>query len=312
MTRRRTSNRPTPRRAASAPEPDGRTPLRRSFESDDLLFFGQFLLDRCGTLAAVEALTDDPLPPERFDDDAVPAQDRAIVGTVLDLIEPVCERHLDGEYATVLKRLVAIAAAHPQRPLRTRTSPDRLAAAMVWIALVGNADRRVGTSRGAGSIWWWFEVTSCTKLARTVATTLGFRPEPRFDGPVGWDQDLGVYFRSSALLQSRCRRLLISQRESVNARVVEEEERRRLARPAVRSGTQVRMRMVESDFALAMRTSVDGGRQMVVLGLGGTSEDPDHLFALSIPEARRLAGAMRCALDAVAVPTQAATTDGPP
>ena len=312
MSRRRKSKRPKPARSACSPDPDRRTPLRRAFESDDLRFFVKFLVDRCGTIDAVESLTDDALLPDCVDDESIPTQDRALVRTLLDLIEPVCERHLDDEYFTVLKRLIATTATHPERPLRTRTSPDRLAAALVWIALVGNADRRVGTARGASPVWWWFDVTSCTKLARGLVTTLGFRPEPRFGGPVGWDEDLGVYFRNTALFHSRYRRSLIAQRASTNARVIDEEERRRVARPAVRTGNQLKMALVESDFALAMKVSLDGGRQMVVLGLGASREDPDNLFALSIPEARRLAGAMQYALDAVAVPTPVVTSNGPP
>jgi len=164
-------------------------------------------------------------------------------------------------------------------------------------------DQLVMSSRGVGLTWSWFGVTSCTQLARKMATTLGFRPESRFGEPVGWDQDQGVYIRNAALLTSPCRKELISQREGVNKSILEQEERQRLKRPMVRSGDQVRMRLVEANYALAARTRLESGRQVVVLGLGGTSHDPDQMFALSIPEARRLLAGMQCAVDSLPLAT---------
>lgn len=300
MSTRRKNNRPraVQKRSAGSPPLDTRSPLRRASESDEF-YVGRSLVDRCGSIDSVEGLTSDVLAPDPFDWSIVPAEDRAVVEVMLGLLESVCEDHLDSEYFTVMKRLIEVAAIHPEQPLRARTSPDRLAAALLWIGLVANMDRLLMSSRGTARIWWWFDVTSCSRLARKVATTLGFRPEPRFEQPVGWDQDQGVYTRNPALLTSRCRMGLISQRERVNEMIVEEEERRRLERPMIRSGNQVRMRLVETDYAMAARTSLESGRQVVVLGLGGTSDDPDHLFSLSIPEARRLLAGMQCAVDSL-------------
>jgi len=164
-------------------------------------------------------------------------------------------------------------------------------------------DRLVMSSRGTRLVWWWFNVSSCTRLARKMATTLGFRPESRYDEPVGWDQDAGVYVRDATLLTSRCRKELISQRESANQLILEDEERRRQMRPMLRSGNKVRMRLVETDYAMSARTSVESGRQVVVLGLGGTRDDPDDMYALSVPEARRLLAGMQRAVDSLPMPT---------
>ncbi len=233
----------------------------------------------------------------------MPAEDRTVVDAVLRLVEPVCADRLDPEYLTVMKRLIELAAVHPARPLRTRTSPDRLAAALMWVALVGNMDRLVTSSRGAGLVWWWFDVTSCTHLARSMATTLGMRPKPHYGGePVGWAEDNRVFLRDAGLLTSRCRKELIVHRDRINELIVEQEEHQRLMRPTVHGGGQVRLRLVETDFALSARTSLDNGRQVIVLGLGGTSKDPDQLFALSIPEARRLLGRVRGAIDSLPLP----------
>jgi hypothetical protein len=219
---------------------------------------------------------------------------------VLELLESVCRNHLDDEYLTVLRRLLAFAAAHPEKPLRARTEPERLAAALAWIALVGNVDTRISGRDGSEVVWWWFGVTSCKRLARSLATTLGLRPEPRFGRPVGWDEDRGVYFKNVDLLHSRCRQWLISQRAQLIANILEREERQRLARPVVHDGSNAEMRAVEADFAMALKIAQDGGRQIVMLGLGQSSADPDHLFALSVPEAYRLLAGLQRALDSVA------------
>ena len=87
--------------------------------------------------------------------------------------------------------------------------------------------------------------------------------------------------------------------------LVEQEERKRLARPMVHNGDgQVRIRLVETDFALSVRTSLDAGRQVIALGLGGSKVDPDYVFALSIPEARRLINGVQRALDSNPLPVR--------
>ncbi len=293
------------KRSGDSPPPDTRSPLRRASEVGDGFYFGKSLVARCGTIDSVEALTSDVLSPDPFDWSIVPVEDRAIVESLLGLLESVCEDHLDGEYFTVMRRLIEVAVVHPERPLRTRTTPNRIAAALLWIALVANMDRIVMSSRLTGLLWWWCDVTSCTLLARKMATTLGFRPDDRFGEPVGWDEDRGVYARDAALLTSRCRTELISQRERLNEMILEQEERERLQRPMVRSGNQVQMQLVDTDYALAARTSLESGRQIVILGLGGTPDDADQLFALSIPEARRLLAGMQRAVDSLPFPTLA-------
>ncbi len=282
---------------------DSRSPLRRSYESEDPLFLGQDLIDRCGSIDQLESLTAEPLPAHPVDWGAVPAEDRPLLETLLSLIEPMCLAELDDEYISIVRRLVERCAAHPSRPLRARSRPERLAAALVWVATLGNAEPRVLRTGGIGDIWWWFGVTSCTTIGRTLATTVGFRPTPRYGEEVGWDRDEGVYLRDPALLHSRYRRSLIAQTASLNDYIVEHEERKRLARPMVQSEGQVRLRMVESEFAVAAKTNLRNGRHVVMLGLGGTVTDPDHLFALSIPEARRLLQSVQHAVDSTPIPT---------
>lgn len=308
MSRRRKTNRPKFDRHQrglhdQSSELDARTPLRRASELEDAIFYGQFLVDRCGSIDAVEELADEVLPTEQFDWSAVSADDCLIVQTLLDLIERA-RHHIGDENRTVALRLLAIAAAHPDHPLGARTPPERLAAALVWVALIGNYDPLVSTSRRTSQLWWIFDVTSCVNLGRKMATTLGFRRESYCGEPIGWDEDRGVYFGRATLLNSRCRKDLISQREAVVERILEAEEQQRMARPMVRSGGELHMKLVESDFALAAKTSVGGGRQMVMLGFGAAIDDPDYLFALSIPEARRLIGAAQRAVDSVAMPVR--------
>lgn len=310
MSKKNKKKRKPNRRTTAASEsrtaaPECVSPLRRSFESSDGYFIGQSLIDRCGTIDAVESLTDEVLPFYPVDWSVVPEADREVVETVLDLVDRVCVVHLDAEYRSVSQRLVLLAASHPAFPLRSRTSPDRLAAAILWIALVANMDRLILRSYGPDIVWSWFGVTPCTRMARKIATTLGFRPEPEYGEPVGWDRDKGVYVRDAGLLTSQCRRELIDRRERLNEMLVEQEERKRLARPMVHNGDgQVRTRLVETDFALSVRTSLDAGRQVIALGLGGSKVDPDYVFALSIPEARRLINGVQRALDSNPLPVR--------
>jgi len=151
----------------SAPFAGPSTRLRRALESDHLLVQSlRRRADALGGVTALEDLDDSLLPAESFDWSTVRDTDREVAEDVLRRLDAVATE-LPDEYTTVLRRLLAIACQASEATLRRRSSPERIAAALAWIALKGNQDlggsRRFVTS--ADLLWWRFGVTSCSALA---------------------------------------------------------------------------------------------------------------------------------------------------
>jgi len=161
--------------SGDSPPLDTRSPLRRASEAGESLYLGQGLVDRCGSIDSVEALTSEVLPPDPFDWGIVQAEDRAVVEAMLGLLESVCEDHLDSEYYTIMNRLIEVAVTHPDQPLRTRTSHDRLAAGLLWIALVANMDQLVMSSPDASRNASSAAITAAGILWNMPRWTVNFR-----------------------------------------------------------------------------------------------------------------------------------------
>jgi Domain of unknown function (DUF6398) len=94
-----------------------------------------------GVVGGRQALTDldtEPLPPEDFAWDPIPADVRERVGEVLDLVDGCCDALLDEEYRTACRRLLARAAAADPAIFRRRSRADTAAAAVCWV--IGKAN----------------------------------------------------------------------------------------------------------------------------------------------------------------------------
>jgi hypothetical protein len=97
------------------------------------------------------------------------------VSELLDRIEHFCDRSVDPEFLTIL-RLLAVTAAHDDHPLRRRSSPQRIAAALVWIALRGNMSVGRGQRYSGQTLWFQLGVTSCADLGRRCGHRSGRSP----------------------------------------------------------------------------------------------------------------------------------------
>lgn len=132
-----------------------------------------YLADHVGGTAALAALDDRPLPPEPFDEGAVPVDLVARVGEVRELTDRCCEAFFDAEHRTACHRLLAdVVHADPSILRRGRT--DTAAAAVVW--LVAKANDSFDSYTGGltvGELLGWFGITgSVSQRANTMRDAL--------------------------------------------------------------------------------------------------------------------------------------------
>ena len=169
-----------------------------------------------GGVDALGSLDTEPLPAaEPFEFGGIDPTDLPAVQAVLAALHDHRPPHFDalskllgsyapawlqGEYITILHRLVARAArrgvAHWHR------DPRRMAAAFVWLALGGNRAMGRGRKVPATEIWRWYAVSDCRALARRLCVDagLGSLYPPDDDGvPI---DDLHVVFGDVRVLHS--------------------------------------------------------------------------------------------------------------
>ncbi len=289
----------------SEPQPQPRpTTIRDALCSGDwYASYANELATLAGGIDALERLDADPLPDEPFAWPSVADRDRGFLAETLAAADDCCERRLDLEYRTIVRRLLARVATHDPRPLRRRPNATRCAAALVWLALRGNG--AVGRRRSqwsAEEVWSWFRVSSCASLGRRLLAAGeigGVAPDgsltparPRTE----------VRLTDVGLLHSRYRSLLLVRRAEVET-VVEEAA---LLNPAARPITlladgkvDLRGRPVEVLWTVKGMTSE--GRAVVVLALGASDINAE-LLAFSVPQARQLQSSLGHALDASLMP----------
>ena len=272
--------------------------LRRAIESGDpYAGFARHLAQICGGVGPLERLTSEPHVRELIEKSAVPEVDRELVNQVLAVIDTVSPDRLDPEYRIILHRLVVTAATHDRRPLRRRTSPTRLAAALAWITLKGNIEIGRRSRWVAEDIWYWFGVSNCAGLARKIATALDMTPTVDSFGATRF-QPGGITLGDVGLLHSRTRARLITQRAEAIEVIEHFEARREAALPIVhRGGGLVELRAREVKVLRAMKANADGRLKILVL-LGNSIEKPEEIIAFSVPDAWRLVGELQAALEA--------------
>lgn len=96
-------------------------------------------LDRkVGGRDALDALDDRPLPDDAFRWDGIPEDVHPMVAHVLDRCDAFCDRWLDVEHRTAVRRLMAMVAAADPGVFRGSGRADTAAAALCWI--VGKAN----------------------------------------------------------------------------------------------------------------------------------------------------------------------------
>lgn len=251
------------------------------------------LLPHVDDLPALLDLDTEPLPDEAFDWSGVDSRDRAMVAAVLDRCDAACDELLDMEFRTIARRILAMLATRDPRPLRRTTNHDRLAAGIVWLAGRGNGEfgRRSPRWRSARRVADWFGVTNCADRGYSIRNAAGLVPEILDRYPSLLDT---IPLGSTALLHSKARRSLITQRD---ARLRIESERRRWS--LAPDGRSVACRAaIAGPIAVTRGHDTESNQAILLVALGapGVGLDEADLYGLSLSEARRLVEMLRRAL----------------
>jgi hypothetical protein len=237
---------------------------------------------------------------EPFDPIDIERNDLPTVQAVLAALHDRLPTWLQGEYVTVLHRLVARAARHG---LTTwHRDQRRMAAAFVWLALGGNASLGRGREVRAQDIWRWYAVSDCRALARRLCVEAQLGSIDVTDDDRATLSDLHVVFGDVALLHSSFRAFLLDQREIVERLMVDSDERRSSRRPVQGVGDgQISFRARQVRALWAFKAPSTTGRSSVMVALGRDTDDDDYqLIGLSVPDARELMAMLQAALDAPA------------
>lgn len=133
----------------------------------------EVLANEVGGPEQLNRLDDTPIHDEAFDWTGIPDDILDRVGEVLRLTDQCCDEVLDVEFRTIVRRLLARAAAGDPAVFRRKARSDRAAAALVWV-----------TGRASGLFRWmtvqslleWFGLSgSVSQRARTLLVAAGVR-----------------------------------------------------------------------------------------------------------------------------------------
>jgi Domain of unknown function (DUF6398) len=257
------------------------------------------LVNQVGGLDALEALNDAPIEDEPFDWKVVPQDGRAFIAEVVEHIDRACDQHLDVEYRTASRRLLARVMSGDSRMVLRSTRSNRIAAGVVHAIMRGNGQLEgQGRRWKAGEVSGWFGTSSVSDVAHTMIRAANFKPAftpSRYDYPYPRTIELP----SSELLISRVRASLVQQRDSLIVSAQDEAHRRDARRPLVKlSNGRGDVRTCPVDVAIVGKGAGPGGQIAVLLGLAPLQPNPDlELFALSMSEAYRLLHLLQHALD---------------
>jgi hypothetical protein len=248
-----------------------------------------------GGVDALEALHPEPLPAVPFHWGSVRPADIDQVMRILARIDAAELWFLDTEDRIVVDRLLEELLAHDPAAV-CHGDPARTAAALVWLALQGNA--RLGGRRRvfAVDVWQAFGVTSCSQRGRRLHAVLGLdrvRPwsAPRLAGAE-------VRLSRVSLLHSATRARLIAAREAL-IRLLECEPAAPDVAPVAAAAAPLpapasAVRVVTPRRVERITTST--GRVVVLVAVAGHTGDGEVL-QLSVPDARSLVNQLSRALD---------------
>jgi hypothetical protein len=280
------------------------SPLRTAIERDDH-FSGELqqLAAVCGGVPALETLTDDPTPDEPFDPSVIADADRALVEEIIATIELAGDRFLDDEHRTIARRLVAAAATHPTHPLRRKTAPGKLAAALTWIMLRGNMQLGPGKRLTGQFLWELFGVSNSADLGRSIAQKMRLLA-PTGGRPYRSLPSKGIALGDVRLLHSHARSWLIQRRdETIEVANQIAADRERWSLVTVRDDGNVSIRCRDQRVLTAVKALDSNGRATVMVLLGNRIMDPDDVIAISVPDTHLLISALQHALDSPLIVT---------
>ena len=247
-----------------------------------------------GSVEALESLDAEPHGVEEFDVDELEPDDAELAGRIEMLIGQA-RLGVDTEMVTIINRLIVRLADHADRPLRRRARIERVAAAIVWVAL--DASGMVGRRRGtlsASNIWFAFDTSSATDIGRSLAysvrnTENEGRPEHLAGRPTP------PMVTDPALLHSRYRRSLVERRHELKRAIRDQRQRQVQDHPIqMVPGAGVRFATSPTTVRWAVRSPDEKGRATVMLATGDLHDM--KVASISVPDARRLMAALDHAL----------------
>jgi len=225
-------------------------------------------------------------------------REEARVAEVLELAEEYCAEALDPEYTLIVGRLVARMSQHPERPLAGhRSRPERLAAAVVWVALEANGALGRTRNTSATALWRGFGVSTCAAIGRSLAASMGWialDEQPR--SPLLWHTEVLV---DDVRLLHSCRRLELLEHRLLLQQLVTQEL---LGREPDRSVTNVgegryELTTYPAECHGVCKVMDQEGRLHVVLAFSDAADEL-RLVQVSVPDARVLSGELEQALAA--------------
>lgn len=153
---------------------------------------------------ALAELDERPLPDEPFEWSGVPPDVSDEVGEVLALCDAYCDEHLDVEYRTACRRLLARVVAGDAGVFRRRARPHTAAAAICWI--IGKANQLFRGNVYAKDMLAWFGIKgSASQRATTLLKAAGIEAKAfSYHAALG-TPDLLVSSRRAGLISSRDR-----------------------------------------------------------------------------------------------------------
>ncbi len=196
--------------AMGAVDPDGpwELPAQEPLAPGEYLM--RSLVAEAGGEEALAALSDEPLPDERFDWSEIPDDTHERVEETLALCDRCCDELLDGEYRTACRRYLAMVARGDPEVFRRRGSAATAAAAVCWT--IGSANELFDPRHGGILVrdllaHFGIRQGGVSQRALTLMKAAGVLDRDYYGST--WDIPLGT----PELLVSRRRRRMIELRE---------------------------------------------------------------------------------------------------
>lgn len=177
------------------------------FDTDNTSFeelMLQSLAEEVGGDHVLATLDDEPLPDEPFDWTGIPTDVKPEVEAVLELCDRYCDDHLDVEYRTACRRLLARITRGDADVFRRRARPETAAAAICWV--IGTANHHFGGTVYVKDMLAWFGLSgSVSQRAVTLLRAGGFDTDDfQFRSWLG-SPDLIVSKRRATIIKNRDR-----------------------------------------------------------------------------------------------------------
>jgi hypothetical protein len=182
----------------------------------------ELMAEDVGGMEILDRLDAVPLPVEEFDWTGIPDDIHDRVGEVLELTDGCCEELFDPEYRTIVRRLVARAAAADPNLFRRRAKTENTAVAFVWMIGSENKAFRYDLSVKDLRAWFGLKPGSSSQRAQTIRRAIGVADPYNTRG-----------LADPRLLHSSLRSSLIDRRDRYRATLAELEEPETAPAPVV-------------------------------------------------------------------------------